>query len=145
MRSAIPLPELPAWSGCGDSHPDLTIRLGAVPKRLEPLAEDAPPYQLGQDGRCRFEIPGIAAYLVEADGQTVTVDPVIDPSAPDLRVFLCGPVLSILCHRRGLLPLHASCVRLGGRAVAFTGVAASGKSVLADDTPRTGKASAKSR
>jgi hypothetical protein len=130
VRSDLPLPELPPWTG-DDRPPELTIRLGTVPARQKTALYDAPLHQLGHDGCCRVEIPGLAAYLVNTDGREVVVDPHLAPNAAELRVFLFGPVLSILCHRRGVLPLHASCVRLGGRAVAFTGPTAAGKSVLA--------------
>jgi len=40
-------------------------------------------------------------------------------------------MLAILCHKRRLLPIHASCVQIGDRAIAFAGPSAAGKSVLA--------------
>jgi hypothetical protein len=40
-------------------------------------------------------------------------------------------VLAILCYRRGLFPLHGSCVLLDGEAVVFSGASGAGKSTLA--------------
>jgi energy-coupling factor transporter ATP-binding protein EcfA2 len=48
-----------------------------------------------------------------------------------LSAILTGPILAVLWHQRGLLPLHASVVVINGRAVALCGPAAAGKSTLA--------------
>lgn len=130
VRSDIPLSCLPPWVG-DDRNPDLSICLGVVPQRLEDPVYEAPLFQLGRDGRCRFEIAKVAAYLVDAAGREVVVTPAINPNAPDMGVFLLNTVLAIVCHHRGLLPLHASCVRIGNKAIAFIGASALGKSVLA--------------
>ncbi len=47
------------------------------------------------------------------------------------RQLLMGPGLGAICHQRGLLPLHASAVRVGSRCVAFVGSSGAGKSTLA--------------
>lgn len=44
---------------------------------------------------------------------------------------MMGTIFGVLCHRRGLLPLHASCVRIGEKAVAFAGSSGAGKSIMA--------------
>ena len=38
----------------------------------------------------------------------------------DWRLFLLGSTLGHIAHQRGLFPLHAACLRIGGRAVAIT-------------------------
>ncbi|MBF0371819.1 MAG: hypothetical protein HQL39_00190 [Alphaproteobacteria bacterium] len=134
--SDLPLPDLPPWTGDG-RPPDVAIRLGAVPERLDAPVIDGPLLQMGVDGACRFAVPGVAAYLVEG-GHTVTVRAEMAPESADLRVFLLGTVFGILCAQRGLLPLHASCVAIGGRAIAFSGVSGAGKSTLAAAFHRQG-------
>ncbi|HEY0832750.1 MAG TPA: serine kinase [Azospirillum sp.] len=136
VASDLPLPDLLPWTG-DDRAPDVTIRLGAVPDRLDAPVVDGPLLQLAAEGTCRFAIPGVAAYLVEG-GHTVTVRAEMDPAAADVRVFLLGTVFGILCAQRGLLPLHACCVAIGGRAVAFSGVSGAGKSTLAAAFRRRG-------
>jgi hypothetical protein len=48
-----------------------------------------------------------------------------------LRLSAHRTVLGLLCHLRGLIPLHASCVRIGDGVVAFTGRSGIGKSSMA--------------
>ncbi|MBF0335542.1 MAG: serine kinase, partial [Alphaproteobacteria bacterium] len=83
---------------------------------------------------------GVARFLVDPDGRRVVVEPQPGAPQPLLRAFLLGRVLAILCFKRGLLPLHASCVRIGGRAHAFSGPRGTGKSTLAAAFLRRGHA-----
>lgn len=129
VATGIPLPDLLPWTG-DDRAADLAIVLGEAPKVLPDLAHSSPLLQVSASGSCRFSVPGVATYLVE-DGKRVTIDTRLDPTAPDIRVFLLGTVFGILCHQRGLLPLHASCVRIGDKAIAFGGPSGVGKSTLA--------------
>lgn len=129
VASDLPLPDLAPWSG-DDRPADIEIRLGDVPDRLENPIFEGPLLHVGGGGVCRYVIAGVAAYLVE-DGRRITVQPFMAPDAPDIRVFLLGGVFGFLCHQRGLLPLHASCVEIDGRAVAFAGPSGIGKSTLA--------------
>ncbi|MEM9557976.1 MAG: hypothetical protein AAGC60_27210 [Acidobacteriota bacterium] len=48
-----------------------------------------------------------------------------------LLIYLLGPPLAVTLRRRGLVPLHASGVSLGGRLVLFAGTAGAGKSTAA--------------
>jgi hypothetical protein len=129
VASDIPLSDLPPWSG--DGRPaDLILRLGDVPPLPDPV-EKTPLLQIGDDGVCRFEVPAVAAYRVDQSGREVAIDPHMPTEAPDVRTFLLGTVFAIVCFRRGLLPLHASCVRIGEKAVAFAGPSGAGKSTMA--------------
>lgn len=139
VASELPLPDLAPWTGA-DRPADLTIALGPVPARLNDVTVDRPLLQATADGTCRFAVPGVAAYLISPDGDRVVVDPVLDPAAPDIRVFLLGTVFGILCFKRGWLPLHAGCVRVGAKAVAFAGPSGVGKSTLAAAFLRRGHA-----
>lgn len=129
VASAFPLPDLAAWTG-DDRPADIVVRLDEVPKLCDPVNE-TPLMQIGADGVCRFEIAGVAAYRVDAAGQEITVAPAVEAGVPDIRVFLLGTVFAIVCFRRGLVPLHASCVRIGSKAVAFSGNSGAGKSTMA--------------
>jgi hypothetical protein len=129
VASELPLPELLPW--LGDAGPaDVEIALGDVPPLLEEPRHVGPFLQTSQTGKCRYEIADVAAYLVE-DGRRVTVAPRVSAETPAVRVFLLGSVFGLLCHQRGLLPLHAGCVEIDGKAVAFAGHSGAGKSTLA--------------
>ncbi len=128
LRSEVPLPELLPWDGDA-REPDVEVSLGSAPGLGAGATAFGPAFQIAGD-RVRLSVPGVATYLVEGGGRVV-VDPQVDPGAPDIRVFLLGSVLSVLCYKRGLLPLHASAVEVGGRALLLAGESGLGKSTLA--------------
>jgi hypothetical protein len=130
VRSELPLPMLPPWLGGGES-PDITVRMGKVPVRLECVVADTPLLQIDRDGSVRFAMEGVATYLVNATGSGIVVDAQLNAAASDIRVFFLGTVLGILCFRRNRFPLHASCVKIGDKAVAFAAPSGTGKSTLA--------------
>ena len=128
VRSELHLPELAPWSG-DDRAPDVVIRFGDVPDRLDDLVEDGRFLQIDRHGTCLLRIENIATYLI-TPGEIVVLP---RPGAVDaeIRVFLLGSVFGFLCHQRGLFPLHASCVAIGGKAVALCGHSGAGKSTTA--------------
>ncbi len=128
VRSALALAELQPWRGDG-RVPDITIDIGPVPPLDLHVPSFSPAVQITPHG-VRVAIPAVAAFWVEA-GARVTIAPVLALDAPDIRVFLLGTVLAALCFQRGLLPLHASAVDIGGRALLLSGHSGAGKSTLA--------------
>lgn len=138
LRSTLPLPELAPWTG-DQRQPDLTIRTGAIPTRLEGAIDVSPLLQVTVDKQARLSIDGVATYWLRSPGEVV-IDPQMELSSPDIRTLLFGTLLGLLCHRRGLLPLHASSVKIGGRAIAISGVSGAGKSTLAAALTRRGHA-----
>jgi hypothetical protein len=123
VRSDLPLPELLAAPPGG--QPDVTIRIGEVPAGADP----GPGLQATDQGAV-LTIDGIARYAI-ADGAHITIDR--EPNVPDanVRLYLLGSAMGVLLHQRGLLPLHANAVEIGGKALAFMGASGSGKSTLA--------------
>lgn len=128
LVSALPLPELPPWQG-DDRAPDIEISLGAVPEMPPDAVGARVPATILADGTCCFGIARIALFRLAA-GRHVVVQPCPGADPTDIRVYLLGSVVGILCYQRGLLPLHAGCVAIGGRAIAFTGDFGEGKSTL---------------
>jgi hypothetical protein len=129
VRSNFPIAGLAPWTG-EERSPDVVVRSGPIPKRAAGLLLDGPLLQISRDSSCWFTTPP-AAFFVNSDGTDVIVD-ADDPAGGAVRAFLLRGVFAILCHKRDLLPIHASCVEVGGRAAAaFAGCSGAGKSVLA--------------
>jgi len=91
----------------------------------------------GADGSVLIRVDGLVRILVR-DGRSVTVEPLSNEAADSWRLFVLGSVLGYLCHQRGLFPLHAATLRIGGRTVAIAGHSGTGKSTLALALTRRG-------
>lgn len=128
LDSELPLPELPPAEGSGER---VSIRFAPVPVPPQPVAADGADLTLDVPEVGRFRIRGAREILIE---------PAPGASERNLRVYLYGSAMGALLHQRGLLPLHANAVGLGGRAVAFAGRSGAGKSTLADWFARRGEA-----
>ena len=105
IRSELALPELLAAPP--DGQPEVTIRLGRLPA-------GGPGLQATDHGML-LTVDGIAQYAI-ADGADITIDR--EPGVPDanVRLYLLGSAMGVLLHQRGLLPLHANAVEIGGKA-----------------------------
>lgn len=121
VRSPLPLPELPAGP---DGPADVVIEEGAVPA---PAGPDG--YRITERGTV-LEVAGIARFLI-AGGERIVIEARAGASARNVRLFLLGSAFGALLHQRGLLPLHANAIAIGGGAVAFIGRSGAGKSTLA--------------
>lgn len=137
VASEIELPGLiDGGKNCGEREPDATVTLGPVPTQLDGASALGPTWQLA--GRCfLLSIPGIARFLIE-DGRRIAVAPEPDVPLSEITIFLIGTVIGILQHQRGRIVLHASAVRVGGKAVLFCGPSGAGKSTLAAALNRRG-------
>jgi hypothetical protein len=133
--SEMLLPELLPWT-YDNRAADITIRIGPVPELADPRVL-SPSLSLNCAGAFRLEIPNVATYYVAA-GHSVIIEPKIAADSVDIRNFLYGTVLGILCHQRRVFPLHGSCLQLGDGAVVFSGGSGAGKSTLAAALARRG-------
>jgi len=129
IHSDWPLPELMPWSG-DDRPADIVIHRGPVPKRLSGTVRETPLVQVNDQNWLRFGVRNVADYLVRG-GNEVIIDTPHAQDTQDVGLFLLGSVLGFLCHQRGLLPLHASCVSFQGAVIAFAGPSGTGKSTMA--------------
>ncbi len=126
IASDFALPGVPAWQGTGT--PDVTIAPGHVPDRLPGASGNT--FQVGADGTVRVAFPRVGAFLVEG-GRRVALAAAPAATTKDIALFLLGSIFGLLCHQRGLFPLHASAIDIGGQAVAFAGDSGAGKSTTA--------------
>lgn len=108
---------------------DVTIRQGHVPPLLAEASSSGPTWQIADDTFLLL-IPGVARFLITA-GTDVIFQPDAGVSVQDLAIFLIGTAFAILLHQRGAIVLHASAVRVDGKAVLFCGPSGAGKSTLA--------------
>jgi hypothetical protein len=136
IRSAIPLPEAAPWENDARDV-DVEIRLGTTAGGLREPVADHPEGAIGADGGVLFTAPGVGRYLIR-DGREVVIEPSGGADAANLRTFLYGTVLGVLCHQRGLLPLHAGAVAIGDRAIIVAGDSGAGKSSLTAALVRQG-------
>jgi hypothetical protein len=126
ITSQIELPELARGDTTGPA--DVEIDFGAVEAALEGGKEIEPGVTATADTLLLDYAP--ARYLVRA-GRAITIDPKPGTSERDIRSYLLGSAIGGICHQRGLLPLHANAVEVGGQAIAFAGSSGAGKSTLA--------------
>lgn len=140
VRSAMPLPELsmapPRAEDADDRREVIDIRFGPLPEALPDARTIAHGLQVAGDS-VLLTVEGTARYRVRG-GREIVIDPMPGGSERNLRLFLLGSALGILCHQRGLLPLHANAIVVDGQAIAFAGHSGAGKSTLAAHFERAG-------
>jgi hypothetical protein len=126
IHSALALPELPTVDPA--LAVDARIRYGRTPSRLAGGVE-AEPFIETDGAACLIKAP--AGRLLVSGGATIDVEPATGASEADLRPYVLGSALALLCLQRGVLPLHASAVMVGATVAAFVGPSGAGKSTLA--------------
>ena len=127
VSSEIELPGLIA--SVAERVPQVSIRRGPVPENLPDCRASGPTWQVA-DKQFLLRIPDIARFLLN-DGREIVVAPESDEGAADIPIFILGTVFGILLHQREQIVLHASAVRVNGKAVLFCGSSGAGKSTLA--------------
>lgn len=136
LRSELDLGELIPAEAADDARETVEVRLGTLPELLPGARAAEYDLQVGDDA-VLLTVANTPRYLVRG-GREIVVDPLPGGSERNLRLFLLGSVLGILCHRRDLLPLHANAIVANGVAVAFAGPSGAGKSTLAAHFQRAG-------
>src|SRR5919112_3237416 len=129
IRAAMPLPELVEETD-GKVEGEVSIRFGPV---------HGPPVGISKKDGVRFSTAAQEDYLywqevgsfLVREGREIVVDPSPGLEERMLRLFILGPVMSVLLHQQGHLLLHASAVRVSDEAVLFLGDAGWGKSTIA--------------
>ncbi len=127
VASEIDLPGLIA--GAPKPSPQVTIRRGSVPEDLPDSSAAGPTWAIAGK-QFLLRIPDIARFLL-INGSEIVVEPEAPTRVSDIPIFILGTVFGVLLHQRGQIVLHASAVRVNGRAVVFCGASGAGKSTLA--------------
>ena len=136
LASELPIPELASLPGFRAPREAVPIRVGTISWPL-PGGTEINPDCWATPSQYLLRIPGVARYRV-SDGMEIIVEPEPGARPLDVRAYLLGTVFVVLCHQRGLLPLHASAVAADGQIVAFLGHSGEGKSSLAAHLARRG-------
>lgn len=116
IASELELPELIE----SQTEADVTIsfsKVGSFPKSKQ------------ENNNLVGEVPEIGEFLIR-DGREIVINPLPGIDEALLRTVLLGPVLCVLLRQRGFLVLHASCVDINNKGVAFMGGSGWGKSTL---------------
>ena len=100
-----------------------------MPESLPATSASGPTWQIAGK-QFLLRIPDIARFLLN-DGSEIVLAPESAASAADIPIFILGTVFGILLHQREQIVLHASAVRVNGKAVLFCGASGAGKSTLA--------------
>jgi hypothetical protein len=128
VSSEIALPGLSA-AAPGRRRPDVAIRRGAVPATLEGAEKLGPTWQIAGE-QFLLHVPKVARFLLR-DGREITFEAEPGADAGDIPLYLLGAAYGILLHQRRQIVLHASAVRVNGKAILFCGPSGAGKSTLA--------------
>jgi hypothetical protein len=127
VASEIELPSAIPAHDAGDAA--ITVRAAPVPAELENATKRGATSQI-DGGRFLFHVPSVARFLLSG-GREIIFEPAAGVEPADVAIFLVGTVFGILLHQRGEIVLHASAVRVAGKAVLFCGASGTGKSTLA--------------
>lgn len=131
LATEIPMPHLfPCAAPSGGAAVDIILRQGSVQPPTSPLRLDRDGIQVGADGRTVIDIPNCVRIGLTG-GCDIIVDPA--PGAPwaEIQTWLLGPGLGVICHQRGVLPLHACAIWAGKGGLAIVGNSGAGKSTTA--------------
>ena len=123
LISEVPLPYLKKEERTGHA-PDVAIHTRHIPPDLGQLS-DLPYIRFTETGTMHYGDDYTPHFLIRSNEITA------DPRHPNWKGRLFGSVIGTICYLNGLLPLHASAVRVGSNAVAFVGPSGAGKSTLA--------------
>ncbi len=120
---AVPV-ELPAGT-C----PEVSIELTHEDEKPgSPFYQDAQITAAEQD--FYFRISDTLSFRIQG-GRRIAIHCDADVDASDIMLYLVGSAWGVLCHQRGLLPLHCSAIDVAGQTIALTGASGVGKSTLA--------------
>lgn len=123
IESQILLPQLPSAS----PGSDLVITVSPTRQPVESHFVD---FGKSVENEVIFCFPGVATFTMRGGRELlITPDPRADESI--FGQYVQGMMLATAMYQRGFFVLHASVVRVDGRAIAFMGPIGAGKSTFA--------------
>lgn len=134
------LPGLQCYRDEIAANGDVVIRRARIPEGLPSMTATFREWR--HSGRYNgkevlLEFLTVGRFLVRC-GKEILVDPAPASDDGEVRSFLLGTAFGVLCHQRGITPLHASVIDIADGFVAFIGESGVGKSTLAAALARRG-------
>src|SRR5262245_30341299 len=131
VASDLPLPGVATLAQPDTAQREVLIRRGSLPRQPATIATIRDGQYSGEyDGRqVLLEIPRVGSFLLRC-GNEILVDTPLPTDDGELRACLLGTAFGLLCHQRGITPLHASSIEINDGCVAFVGASGAGKSTL---------------
>ncbi len=125
FSSEIEIPEFMSSNGT----PDVAVVLGRIPESINNIYKKGFRFLLSKN-EFILRFKDWAEFYVR-EGKQIIIKPENGVDERDIRSFLLSPVIAILLHQRGLLPLHSSGINYKNKAVLFAGNSGAGKSTIA--------------
>lgn len=137
VKSEFELPTAIPINTAAIEGADVTIKFR---ERIEPLVNAALASECVEVGNGDFLFrPARGLTFRVQDGREISISRTPEITDSEVNLFLIGSAWGVLCHQRGLLPLHCSAVQFAARAFAFTGPSGAGKSTLAAGLSQRGR------
>lgn len=127
VSSQVPLTELSPAISNSSAPTDVSIHFENLPERSESIGGNHSIHV--ENDEVSLTVDSVARYRIRG-GREIAIDPYPNASPRNVRLFLLGSVFGVLCHQRGLLPLHANAIVVNGQAIVFAGQQGIGKSTL---------------
>jgi hypothetical protein len=136
VASELAIPSATPTRDGASGEIDVTIRFGEKPLAIEDPSFRNERIEAGRHDFLFRPINGLAFRI--RSGREITISRTRNVADTDVCLFLVGSAWGVLCHQRGLVPLHCSAIEFQNHAVAFTGPSGAGKSTLAAGLSKRG-------
>lgn len=117
----------PGFAIVSEAKPDVFVRIGSVPDRLEHIKASGFKFQANPD---HVLTKGTRAKMLVSKGNQITIQPKEGVNEDCIRSLFMAWGLGALLHQRNVFPLHGSVISLGSECVAFCAPSGTGKSSL---------------
>lgn len=121
--------EEPEWVTAANRKPSREIR--TLPVENHTTDSTLRLSEVGQREYFRFAYSDGTEFVLDAPATRIWGTCAPPLVLEDLATYLVGPVMGFVLRRRGITPLHACAVEIGGAAVAISGPGGAGKSTTA--------------
>jgi hypothetical protein len=148
LRSNLAIPGPTPLDDVNVTVPQVDVKLGFLPEYLASSLQETkakPVYycddelndrnlpnlevwKIEPEGYFYFRYSDDTKFVIDCHGTQVWATWTPDLTLEDTVTYFLGPVLGFVLRLRGVTCLHASCVSIEGRAVAFLGASGAGKS-----------------